>query len=147
MFNCRFRMAKRLLRQDMAACIAFWGVSTHKTGHLLPESLQRFQPILAAYRALFSVALRAICSHPALQMSHFCTGSVPVLYRYPLRGVPVPPNSAALNDIATLHAVIPPLKTVAHSHTHYAPVKLVQRIERKGILHQKGVVRMVAKTP
>nr|WP_176703122.1 hypothetical protein [Aeromonas sobria] len=42
MFNCRFRMAKRLLRQDMAACIAFWGVSTHKTGHLLPESLQRF---------------------------------------------------------------------------------------------------------
>ena len=160
MFNCRFRMAKRPLRQDMAACIAFWGVSTHKTGHLLPESLQRFwggfragscgvwfQPILAAYRALFSVALRAICSHPALQMSHFCTGSVPVLYRYPLRGVPVPPNSAALNDIATLHAVIPPLKTVAHSHTHYAPVKLVQRIERKGILHQKGVVRMVAKTP
>ncbi len=149
MFNCRFRMAKRLLRQDMAACIAFWGVSTHKTGHLLPESLQRFwggfragscgvwfQRVLAAYRALVSVALRAICSLPALQMSHFCpgfvpllshfcTGSVPVLYRYPLRGVPVPPNSAPLNDITTLRAVIPPLKTVDHSHTHYAPAKLV----------------------
>jgi len=35
-------MAKRLLRQDMAACIAFWRIATAKAGHLLPESLQRF---------------------------------------------------------------------------------------------------------
>lgn len=42
MFNCRFHMAKRPLRQDAASCIAFWGVSTHKTGRLPPESLQRF---------------------------------------------------------------------------------------------------------
>lgn len=149
MFNSRLHMEKRPLRQDMAACIAFWRIATPKTGHLRPESLQRFwgglrarscgvwfQRVLAAYRALVSVALRAICSRPALQMSHFCpcfvpllshfcTGSVPALYRYPLRGVPVPPNSATINDIATLRAVIPPLKTVAHSHTHYAPVKLV----------------------
>jgi hypothetical protein len=77
----------------------------------------------------------------------FCPTFVPDLYRYPLRGVPVPPNSATLNDITTLHAVIPPLKTVVHSHTHYAPAKLVQRIERKGIFNKKGVVKMVAKTP
>ncbi len=42
MFNCRFHMAKRPLRQDAAACIAFWRIATPKTGHLLPESLQRF---------------------------------------------------------------------------------------------------------
>lgn len=42
MFNCRFHMAKRPLRQDMAACIAFWRIATPKVGHLLPESLQRF---------------------------------------------------------------------------------------------------------
>lgn len=69
-------------------------------------------------------------------LSHFCPTSVPVLYRicptfvpdlyrYPLRGVPVPPNSAAINDIATLHAVTLPLKTVVNSHTHYAPSSMV----------------------
>ena len=42
MFNSRFHMAKRPFRQDVTACIAFWGASTHKTGHLPPESLQRF---------------------------------------------------------------------------------------------------------
>lgn len=42
MFNCRFHMAKRPLRQDVAACIAFWRIATPKIGHLLPESLQRF---------------------------------------------------------------------------------------------------------
>ena len=42
MFNCRFHMAKRLLRQDMAACIAFWRIVTPKAGHFPPESLQRF---------------------------------------------------------------------------------------------------------
>jgi len=88
-------MAKRPLRQDMAACIAFWGVLTHKIGRLLPESLQRFwgglragscgvwfQPVLAAYSALFSVALRAICFHPAPLLYRFCTTFVPDLYRF-----------------------------------------------------------------
>lgn len=41
MFNHRFHLAKRPLRQDVAACIAFWRIETTKTGHLLPESLQR----------------------------------------------------------------------------------------------------------
>jgi hypothetical protein len=42
MFNGQLCIAKRPVRQDLAACIAFQGVSTPKTGHLLPESLQRF---------------------------------------------------------------------------------------------------------
>ena len=104
-------------------------------------------PLLSHFCLTSVPVLSHFCTGSVPVLYHFCTGSVPVLYRYPLRGVPVPPNSAAINDIATLHAVIPPLKTVDHSHTHYAPVKLVQRIERKGILHQKAVVKMVAKTP
>ncbi|WP_273767489.1 hypothetical protein, partial [Aeromonas hydrophila] len=69
--------------------------------------------------------LYRFCTGSVPLLYRICTAFVPDLYRYPLRGVPVPPNSAALNDIATLHAVIPPLKTVVHSHTHYTPAKLV----------------------
>jgi hypothetical protein len=43
-------MPKRPPRHDVAACIAFWGIPTHKAGRLLPESLQRFS---ARFRGLF----------------------------------------------------------------------------------------------
>ncbi len=42
MLNRDFWRLKRGAGGKQAACIAFWGASTHKTGHLLPESLQRF---------------------------------------------------------------------------------------------------------
>ncbi len=174
MFNSRFHMAKRPFRQDVTACIAFWGASTHKTGPLPPESLQRrilrsmvsacfcilrpvsvscptlrgvpdqisrldggkVGPLAPVFRPRLALHMSHFCPTSVPLLSHFCPTSVPVLYRfcptfvpdlyrYPLRGVPVPPNSATLNDIATLHAVILPLKTVVNSHTHYAPAKLV----------------------
>jgi hypothetical protein len=50
MVNRPFHMPKRPLRHDVAACIAFCGIPTHKAGHLLPESLQRFR---ARFRGLF----------------------------------------------------------------------------------------------
>jgi len=50
MVNSRFHMTKRGSRRHQNACIAFLGVSTPKTGHFTPESLQRF---LARFRGLF----------------------------------------------------------------------------------------------
>jgi len=112
-------MAKRPLRQDVAACIAFWRIATPKTGHLLPESLQRFwggfragscgvwfQRFLAAYRALVSIALRAICSLPALQMSHFCPTFVPDLYRFCTGFVPL-----SASRCSSPPRTVPPLTT------------------------------------
>lgn len=55
MFNCRFYMAKRPLRQDAAASIAFWRTATPKTGHLPPESLQRFGGESFAHQGVFLV--------------------------------------------------------------------------------------------
>ena len=50
MLNHVFCTRKRPPQPKTDVCIAFWGISTHQPGHLLPESLQRFRVCL---RGLF----------------------------------------------------------------------------------------------